>query len=67
MDFSKFGGRRFVLSILALLSTFVLTWYSKIDASTYAVVIVSTVGALITGHTTENIKNIPKSINELKP
>jgi xanthine/uracil permease len=67
MNFENMGGRRFVLSILTLLSTFVLTWFAKIDAATYSIVIVATVGALITGHTTENIKSLVASKNEPKP
>lgn len=58
MSFDNLGGRRFFLAFITGLGTFVLTWYSKIDAATYSMVTIAVVGALIAGHTTENVKGI---------
>jgi hypothetical protein len=51
----QFGGRRFLLALGAGVGTTALQWFGKLDAagSTYAVVIVGTVAAYITGNTSE--------------
>lgn len=44
------GGRKFVMTLGCGLATTALTWFGKIDAATYSLVIVATVGAYITGN-----------------
>lgn len=44
------GGRKFVMTLGCGLATTLLTWFGKIDAATYSLVIVATVGAYITGN-----------------
>jgi hypothetical protein len=63
MKFTTLGGRRFVLAMGAGLMTTALQWYGKLDAagSTYAMVIIGTVGAYIGGSTLEAVKNGVKS------
>lgn len=51
-----FGGRRFLLTLGCGAATTVLTWFGKIDAATYSLVIISTVGAYITGSTYQKVK-----------
>jgi hypothetical protein len=59
MNLETFGGRRFIATIGAGLSTTLLQWGGKLDAagSTYAAVIIATVAAYIAGNTTQKVKN----------
>lgn len=61
MNFTKLGGRRFVVTIGAGLVTTFLQWFGKLDpaGSTYALVIAATVGAYIAGGTMDNRKAAP--------
>ena len=47
------GGRRFIMAMGAGVTTSVLQWFNKLDpaGSTYAMVIIGTVAAYITGGT----------------
>lgn len=58
MDFDKLGGRRFTLTFVTMISTTILTGLRIISGEVYATVIISIVGAMIAGHTTEQIKAI---------
>lgn len=60
MDFDKLGGRRFILTFCTMIATTTLCWFAKLGGEVYATVTIATVGALIAGNTTENIKNIAK-------
>lgn len=62
MNFLSVGGRRFVLTMGAGITTTVLQWFGKLDpaGSTYALVIAATVGAYIGGATMDNKHNATK-------
>jgi hypothetical protein len=62
MNLENLGGRRFILSILVLLFTSILTAWGKVDGLVYAGVVVPTVGALIAGHTFQNVKEVQAGI-----
>lgn len=52
MNFNTIGGRKFFITLGCGVATTVLQFFGKLDAagSTYALVIVATVGAYITGN-----------------
>jgi len=52
------GGRRFLLALGAGVSTTVLQWFGKLDpaGTTYAMVVIGTVAAYITGNTVQKSK-----------
>jgi len=47
---SRFSSRKFVLALLALVSSTVLCWYGRIADGVYSAVVIATVGAYITGN-----------------
>ena len=68
MNLETIGGRRFLLVMVTGFATVILTWFTKIDAPTYALVTLGTVGAYITGNTVQKIKtpNLESTV-EVKP
>jgi hypothetical protein len=52
------GGRRFLMTMGAGVAATILQWFGKLDpsGSTYAVLVLGTVAAYITGNTTQKIK-----------
>lgn len=52
ISYDKWGGRRFLLTVSTQISTTMLQWWGKLDAagSTYAMIIIATVAAYITGN-----------------
>ena len=53
---SKFGGRRFLLTLGCGLVTSLLCWFGKIDGTVFATVIIATVGTYIAGNTVQKVK-----------
>lgn len=62
------GGRRFVLTVGSGIVTTTLQWFGKLDptGSTYALVIIGTVGAYIAGNTAQKVKT-PTDRHEPRP
>jgi hypothetical protein len=56
------GGRRFLITVGAGTFTTLLQWFGKLDASgtTFAMVIIATVGAYITNNTYQKVKSTTK-------
>jgi len=52
----QWGGRRFLITLGCGFVTALLAWFGKIDAATYAMVELGTVGAYIGGNTYQKIK-----------
>lgn len=59
-----FGGRRFLMSLGCGAMTSALQWAGKLDpaGTTYAMVVIATVGAFIAGNTTQHIKAPPPPV-----
>ena len=50
------GGRRFIVTLLALTSAHWLAWYAHISGDAYAIAVVGTVGAFIAGVSYQKVK-----------
>lgn len=63
MNLRTLGGTKFLLSVGSGICTTILQATGKLDAagSTYAMVIVGTVGAYIAGNVTQTIKGPPET------
>ncbi len=46
----RLTSRKFILAILALLSSTLLCWFGRIADGVYSAVVIATVGAYITGN-----------------
>lgn len=49
----KIGGRKFLVTMVSGLGTFILVFLGKIDPGTYSVVTIATIGTFIAGNTYE--------------
>ena len=58
MNLLTLGGRRFLLTIMAGLTTTLLQWFGKLDPAgmAYTAVVIGTVGAYIAGNVIEGRK-----------
>lgn len=59
IDIETLGGRRFLLTLGCGVATTMLTWFGKIDAATYSLVTLGTVGAYIAANTAQKVKTYP--------
>jgi hypothetical protein len=50
MNLDTIGGRRFMLTVVSGMGTWVLCYLGKISGETYSVVTIATVAAYITGN-----------------
>lgn len=50
MNFDTIGGRRYVLVWAVYVGSSVLLWFGKLDSANYAMLMVATVAAYITGN-----------------
>lgn len=62
----ELGGRRFLLCVGCSAITSLLTAFGKIDGATYALVILGTVGAYITGNTVQKVKGPSESASVIR-
>lgn len=53
MNIQSVGGRKFLLTVGTGVAANLLVWFGKIDASTFSLVTLGTVGAYITGNAFE--------------
>ena len=60
MNIQTVGGRRFLLTVGSGIAASLLQWFGKLDpaGSTYALVVIGTVGAFISGNVIENKHNV---------
>lgn len=56
MNFTTFGGRRYVLAMGAGVTSTVLVWFGKITPDVFQWTVLGTVAAYITGATAESHK-----------
>jgi hypothetical protein len=56
MIINKLGGRTFLLTLGCGAATTALCWAGKIDGTTYAAVVLGTVGAYITANAVRGVK-----------
>jgi hypothetical protein len=52
------GGRRFLVTVLSLVSAHTLAWYGKISGEAYGLVMVGVVAAFITGVVVQKVKGV---------
>lgn len=50
MKLERYGGRRFLLTVVSGAGTWLLCWFGKIDAGVYSAVTIATVAAYIVGN-----------------
>lgn len=67
-SYDVIGGRRFIMCIGAGLITSLLTYYGKIDSSTYGDVVIWVTGLYITGNTLQKTgtPRIPNFMNRIE-
>lgn len=56
----RIGGRKFVATILSLLSAHSLVWFGKIEPGVYSAVVIATVAAYIAGNVTQKATAKPQ-------
>jgi hypothetical protein len=57
MNFEKYGGRRFLLTVVSGIGTFALVLLGKITGEVYATVTIATVASYITGNTAQKFSD----------
>lgn len=54
----KLGGRRFVMTVAALVGTGVLCWFGHISGESYSITVLGLVGAYVAGNTAQKVQQI---------
>lgn len=57
---SRYASRKFLLSLLTLVTASVLVWFGKIDPGVYSAVVIATVAAYITGNVAQKSYEVKK-------
>lgn len=60
MNPNLYGGRKFIIALLAILCTTLLVAYAKITDGVYSTVLIATIGAYIAGNVTQKSKEATK-------
>ncbi len=55
----SFASRKFLASILSLVSASTLCWYGRISDGVYSAVVIATVGAYLTANVAQKISGKP--------
>lgn len=56
MNLDLLGGRKFIVTVLAILCTTGLVWDKKISDGVYSTVMIAAIGAYIAGNVTQKAK-----------
>lgn len=61
MNPNLYGGRKFIIALLAILCTTLLVAYAKITDGVYSTVLIATIGAYIAGNVTQKSQEAAKA------
>ena len=69
INLQTIGGRRFLLAASSGIVASLLQWFEKLDpaGSTYALIVLGTVGAFIAGNVVENNHKVTNAARSDKP
>lgn len=61
MNLERYGGRRFLLTIVSGAGTWLLCWFGKIDGGVYSAVTIATVASYIVGNVAQKKIEAPSA------